>query len=107
MIEQCQFDVLGNIEFVDQVEALEDETDVLLANVGALSLGVPGNVLVEEEIVTIGWVIEQADDVEQCRLATARGPHDGNEVPLVDFNIDAVERDSFDFVGAVDFEQVV
>ena len=37
MIEQRQLDILAHGQFVDQVEALEDEADVALARVGKLA----------------------------------------------------------------------
>ena len=53
MIQECKLDVFGNIEFVNQVEALEDEADVLLANVASLRFRVARHILVEEEKVPV------------------------------------------------------
>ena len=51
VVEQGQLDVLGHRQFVDQVEALENEADVLLADRTEALLGVTGNVFVEKPVI--------------------------------------------------------
>ena len=107
VIEQRQLDVLGHAELVDEIEALEDETDVLLAYDAALRLGVLRDILVKEEVVAVARIIEQADDIEQRGFATARRAHHRHKVALVDFDVDAIQRHRLDFIGPVDLVQVV
>ncbi len=68
---------------------------------------IAGDVLVEEPVVAFGRVVEQPDDVQQRRLAAAGRPHDGDEIALVDLEVDAVQGDGLDLVGAIDLEHVV
>jgi hypothetical protein len=39
VVEQSELDILADGELVDQIEALEDEADILLADLGELRLG--------------------------------------------------------------------
>ena len=69
VIQQCQLDILGNSQFIDQIEALKNEADISLANIATLRLGVLRNILIEEKVVAVAWIIKQADNVKQCRFS--------------------------------------
>lgn len=51
--------------------------------------------------VPLVGVSEQADDVEQRRLATARRAHDADKFAFLDFDVYIFESYGFDFVCAV------
>ena len=74
-VAQRQFDVLIDVQFVDEVEALEHEADVALAELGALLLLQAANLLSEQLIGALGGIIQEAEDVEQRGFAAARRPH--------------------------------
>ena len=67
-IEEGEFDVLVDGEFVDQVETLEDESDVRLPRVRALPLGESGDLQVKETHRSAGRVVEESQDVQERRL---------------------------------------
>src|SRR5258708_35070181 len=75
VVEQRQFDILGDVQLVDQIEALEDEADGVLAQLGELCLRTACDVLIAEPIFAAGRTIEHADDVENSGVAAARWPH--------------------------------
>ena len=73
------------VQLVDEVEALEHEAYLTLAHLRALTLLQCAYLLSVEPILAAGGIVEQAQDVEQRRLATARWPHDGHELTFVNF----------------------
>ena len=103
---EWQLDVLEDVEFVDEVEALEDESDIALAETGAVALLEVAHFGVTEPVVAGGGVVEEAQDVEQGGLATARWTHNGDKFAVFDFKTDTVEGDGFNFFGAEDFLEV-
>jgi hypothetical protein len=50
VVEQGELDILAHRQLVDQIEALEDEADILLADVGELRLGKPGHLDPVEDV---------------------------------------------------------
>ena len=102
-IAQRQLDVLIDIEFVDQVEALEYEADVALAELGALFLLELAYLGAKEFVGTAGGIVQQAQDVQQGGLAAARRAHDGDKLAVFDFKRYAGQRGSFDFFRPEDF----
>ena len=101
VVEQRELDVLAHSQLVDQIEALEDESDVGLARFCELGLAQTRNLLPVEIVGAAGRAIEHAHDVEQRRLATPRRPHDRDEFAVGDVEIDGVERGRLDGIGAV------
>ena len=80
-VDQSHLDVLGDVEVVDEVEALEDEADAdVAADDGELVLGVAGHVLAEKHVGARGRLVDEAQHVEQRRLAAAGRSHDGQEL---------------------------
>ena len=67
-IGQWQFDILVDSQIADQVEALKDETYLLVADARALREAKVFYRLAIELVRSAGWCIEQADDRQQCRL---------------------------------------
>ena len=54
-----------------------------------------------------GGGVEQTDHVEQCALARARGTHHRDELARLHAQVDVVERQRLDPVGAVDLLDAV
>ncbi len=70
LVQQGQFDVIEHGEFVDQVETLEDEADVVFAQLRKLALLVLRYFLLQEVIFATVDVVEQANNVQQRGFAT-------------------------------------
>src|SRR5690606_25628576 len=83
LIEQRQLDVLEHRELVDEIEALEDESQMLPAYGDELALGEPGDIAVAEEVLPRRGRVDHPDDVEQRGLAAARRSRDGDELSFV------------------------
>src|SRR5690606_12581870 len=90
-LPQRTLDVLADIEVIDEVEALEDETDAAAAQLRELLLAVAGHVLAEEPVVPAVRAVEQAQDVQQRRLAATGRTHDGEELTCCNFDRYAAE----------------
>ena len=80
MIEQRQLDILQHSQLVDQVEALEDEADGVLAQLGQPGFGIAGDILAVEPVFAGRRAVEHADNVEEGGLAAAGRPHHGHEL---------------------------
>ena len=85
-------DVLLGGEHRQQVEALEDEADLVAAQHGQLVVGHGGDVGAVEHDVPAGGGVESGERVHQCGFAGAGRPHDGGEPPLFERHVHAAQR---------------
>ena len=81
--EQGEFDILISGEDRDQVEGLENETDVPAAGVGQFVAAPGAGILVVEEKGSRRRLVQAADDVQDGGLARSRRPGDGKEFSLL------------------------
>ena len=75
-VGERQLDVLEHRQVADQVEALEDEPDLPVADARALGERQALHRRAVEPVVAHGRRVEQPEDREQRRLAAARGTGD-------------------------------
>src|SRR4249919_1761634 len=101
-ITQRHVDVVEQVEVGDQVEALEDEADLLVAQLAARIVRHPAHVLAIEDVLPAGEGFQQAGDVEEGRLARARRAGDGDELAFAHMQVERAQRVGFDEFGAVD-----
>ena len=85
---------------------MEHKADVALAELGALFFLEAADLGAEELIRAAGGIIQQAQDIQQRGLATARRSHDGDELAVLDFKGNAVERCGLDLFRAEDLGKV-
>ena len=90
-IDQRLHDVLERRCARQQVEALEDEADLLIADVGELVFVEPVHVALIEHVTSTGRRIETADDVHQRRLARARRADEHDLLVVIDREIKCVD----------------
>jgi hypothetical protein len=88
---QRQFDVLPCREPRDQVVGLEHEPDLVAPQPGALVLVQRHGVDPVEQVDAVVRSVEQAQHVEQGRLARTRGSHYRQVVSLFDPQVDVVQ----------------
>src|SRR5262245_7015975 len=81
-VAQRHIEVVEDVELGDEVEALKDETDVLVAQARLLVVAQAAHVDIVEKIVAAVERVEQPCDVEKRGLAGAGGAHDGDELAL-------------------------
>jgi len=72
-IGEGQLDVLAHGQLADQIEALEDEPDLTIADARALDGRQRVHRTVVEPVLPAGGRVEQAEDGEQRRLAAPGG----------------------------------
>src|SRR3979490_2446980 len=91
-VNQSDFHILSHIEVIDQIEVLEDETDARTSKQCELLLRASGNVLSHEPVSTGCRGVDEPQNVEQCRFATAGRTHDGQKLTALHLETYAVER---------------
>ena len=102
-IEQGDFHVVQYREVVDEVETLENEANLLIADTSQLLVFVALQLAIVDGHFTFGRLVKQTHDVEQSTFATARRAHDGYKLPFLDVYIDVVQGQGFNGTGAVHF----
>jgi hypothetical protein len=92
LVEERERDVLRRGLEREEVEALEDEADLAVAHLGGASLREIFHERVAEGVGARVVVVEDAEDVQERRLATAGGPRDRDELPPLDEEIDVAKH---------------
>ncbi len=105
-VEQRQLDVLEGVGARQQVEVLEHEADLVVADLGAAVAVEVRDLDAVEHVAAGGRPVETADDVHQRRLAGAGRTHDRHELAAVDVERDAVQGAHLRPAHAVDAVQV-
>ena len=99
-------DVRARVERGQQVEFLEDESDLALAHAGALGVGERGQIVaVEHDAAAIG-LGQSAEKIEESGFSAARRSDDADELALLHAEGDAAQRLDFDFAHVVGLAQV-
>ena len=70
---------------------------------GDLRLGHLPKVLAVDDHLALGGAVEPGDQVQQGRLARARGAHQGQEFSLLDLNVEIHEHGNHELVAAILF----
>src|SRR5690606_10710218 len=105
-VDEGEFDVFECGGARNEVEALEDESQVVAAQQGELVVGEVGDIESAEVVASGGGRIQAADDVHGGGFAGAAGAHDGDKFAVIDAEVDAVEGTDFGVAAAVDFVDV-
>src|SRR5690606_16338298 len=106
-VAQRHVDVVEQVQVGNQVEALEDETELLVAQFRAGVVVQAAHVHPVQPVLAAGEFLEQAGDVQEGGLARAGGAGDRDELAFLDVDVKAAQGVRFDHVGAVDLAQVL
>src|SRR5258707_1312862 len=106
LVEHGQLHVLDGAGAREQVEALEDEADLLAAQPRALIAREAADVAAVEEIGAARRPIEAADQVHEGALAGAGRAHHRHELALADGERDAAQSAYLDVAHHVHFLEV-
>src|SRR5438045_9481161 len=98
-IGERQLDVFVDCEIADEVEALEDEADLLIADARAIREVEALHRLVVQYEGAISGSVEQSNDRQQRRLAAARGAGHRDILAFANLQVNAGGRVSFYFLG--------
>ena len=90
-VDEGQLDVLQGVRAGKEVEGLEDEPDLPVADVGQLVVHHRRHVLPVELVLARGRRVQAAEHVHQGRLAGAGRPHDREVLVAVDAERDAAQ----------------
>src|SRR5882762_10706640 len=83
-VDERHLDVVESARPRDEVEALEDKTDLPIADLGKPVVIELCDIGAVEQVTPAGRHIEAADDVHQRRLARSAGAHDRHKLALGD-----------------------
>jgi hypothetical protein len=106
-IGERQLHVLVNGEVADQVERLEDEPDLAVADARALRQLQAGDGLAVQVVYAVAGRVEQAQNGEQSRLAAAGRPGNRQILSFLDVEMDGGERMRLHLVRHEDFADVL
>jgi hypothetical protein len=90
-IERRQLHILERARARKEIEALEDETELAVADAGQLPLIEAGDVDSLEQVTPGSRTVETAEDVHERRLSAAARSHDGDERARLHGNVDPAE----------------
>ena len=105
-VQQRHLHVFSDAQLINEIEALEDETDIALAQVGKARFRIARHIFVHEVVVAAAGTVDHADNAEKRGLAAAGRPHHREKLPGFHRHGDIVERPGFYGVGAVDLTEV-
>ena len=88
-VEQRQLDVALERGLGEQVEGLEHEADLLVADPGELEARQRRDVVALEQVAPVARRVQAAEDVHQRRLARARRADHRDHLSLLDAQVDA------------------
>jgi hypothetical protein len=106
VVEQRQLHVIERGRAREQVEALKDESDFLVAHRGKLVLGHPGHVFAVQEILSARRAIKAPEDVHQRGLAGARRTSHRDELARFDVEVAAPQGAHDHLAHRVGLDQV-
>ena len=89
-----------------QIETLEDETDFVATEPGALGIAHGGEFVTVDEDGAFGSLSHAADHVEQGRFAAAGGSHNGYGLAGFNFEIHAAQGGDFHFPGTIKLPEI-
>ena len=99
--------VLPGGEHGDEVVSLEDEADVLFAEIDELVVAHGVNIMAADFYVTLIGTVEPADDIQKGCLARAGRADDGGEFSFADLQVYAIECFYRDFIRVVYFHDAL
>jgi hypothetical protein len=105
-VEQWELDVVERRRSRQQVEALEHEPNLPVADLGKLILRHLGHILTVQDVLPRGRAIETPEDVHQRGLAGTRRPRDREKFALPHIERHAAQRPHLDFADHIGFDQI-
>ena len=100
---QREFDVLKDRQITDEIEALEDESDLAIANPSAVRERKIGDFTAFERITAARRSVQETKNRQQGRLAAAGRARDGNIFSHANIEMDAGKGMRFDFISQKNF----
>src|SRR6266853_315635 len=92
VVAERQHNVPDGIQAREQVELLEDEAELLSAQVGAGAIAQLAGVGAVEDHLPAGWPEQETEQIQRRRLTAPGATDDRDELPGFDGQVDTVER---------------
>ena len=105
-IEQRHFHLLQRRHSRQQIERLEDEPDLAVADGGQRVVGQVADQLAVEEVAPRRGRIQASQQIEQGRLTRTRMAHDGDHLAFADVERDAAQGVHVDGAHVVRLDEV-
>ena len=106
-VQHRELDVFERSRAREEVEALKNETEFLVSDVGELVLVQLRNINAVEMVGAFGGSVEAAEQIHQGRLPGSTGAHQGDKLPLVDVQRDSAHGMNGHFPGFIDLVDVL
>src|SRR4051794_2587075 len=106
-VEERKLHIFQSGSAAEEIEALENETEFAVADVGEPIAVEPGNVGAIKQVTTFRWAIEAAEEIHERRFSRAAGAHDGDEFAFCDIQRDAADGVHLELARAVDLVHVL
>ena len=91
IVDERQLDVVKGGGAGEEVEGLEDEAYLLVADTGEFVVVEFGDVVSVEPVLALGGRVEASDEVHEGGFTGAGGSHDGDVLVVADAEVDAAE----------------
>lgn len=92
LVEQRQSHILEGVLVAYEIERLENETYLAVAQVGGAVLAQVADEDAVENIFPRIVAVEDAEDIQQCALSGAGSAHDGHQLAAGDIKVDILEH---------------
>src|SRR4030042_4709142 len=89
--QEGHHNVFNNVEILKKVVKLKNKTDLFIPENTLLIVGVFLYVFIPEINFPFCRLIKSTQDVEECALTGAGGPHDGDERAFVGCKVDTLQ----------------
>jgi hypothetical protein len=99
-------DIAKSVQCGQEVESLEDETQLVPAQPGTLRIGHGREIVSIHEDPSFGRLRQSSNDVEQSRFTTSRGAHHRDKFARQDIEIYSPQRGNLDFARAISFPEI-
>ena len=106
-VDQRQLDIFQSGGAGQEIVALEDKADIEIAQQSAAAPVERASIRAEKIVAAGSRRVEAADNVHGSGFAGAGRPHDGDELALIDRQIDARQRVHLGLAMAVGFPDIV
>jgi len=91
-VNKRKFDIFQRGSAGEQIETLEHETDLAVANGGQFPLAEARYFDTFQQVTPAAGFVEAAENIHERRFSTAAGAHDGDELSTFDLGGDSAQR---------------
>lgn len=89
----------------EEIVALEYKSDIFSSYESLIIIGEMGNIFSFKEVLARCWIVEHSDDIHESGFTASGLPHDGDELPFMDFDVDSLQNPQLvfsEFIGFCD-----